>query len=209
MPFQPDSFIVCCLNVAGEMRCCQQHGLPGPHALSYVHWADITAALATTRPINITIRSHKSINQSINQFIRSKNRTKRPMGHWQLPKKQLPNIIPGPYERWVRGRSRPTGTDPSDGSGNECCIISDTLLRKSCASDLCRSGDVRTAAWISTQMNTTCLSKNVQTECNSIVSWQFSKAWAPARGEQGGQAPTLEILAVVWKLPGNSLSMKV
>ena len=43
--------------------------------------------------------------------------------------------------------------------------------------------------------------------------WLTVYIWAPARREQGGQAPTLEKNqgghGMVWKLPGNSLSMKV
>ena len=36
MPFQPDSYSVCCLNAAGEMRCCQKDVVPAPYELSYV-----------------------------------------------------------------------------------------------------------------------------------------------------------------------------
>lgn len=37
MPFQPDSYTVCCLNVADEMRCCQKDVVPVTHnELSYV-----------------------------------------------------------------------------------------------------------------------------------------------------------------------------
>jgi len=111
MPFQPDSFFVCCLNVAGEMRCCQQHGLPGPHALSYVHCADITAALATTRPINIAIRSHKSINQSINLIVQRTGQ-KGPWGTDNCSKNNCPISFQarmrGGFGEGVPGRTHQT-----------------------------------------------------------------------------------------------------
>ena len=37
MPFQPDSYSVCCLNGAGEMRCCQEDVVPSAHDLPYVY----------------------------------------------------------------------------------------------------------------------------------------------------------------------------
>jgi len=38
--------------------------------------------------------------------------------------------------------------------------------------------------------------------CHNILAWQ-GRAWAPARGEQGGQAPTLEKIRVGMAHPGN------
>jgi len=36
MPFQPDSYSVCCTNAADEMRCCQKDA-PATQELSYVY----------------------------------------------------------------------------------------------------------------------------------------------------------------------------
>ena len=37
MPFQPDSYSVCCLNDAGEMRCCQESLASSAYDLPYVY----------------------------------------------------------------------------------------------------------------------------------------------------------------------------
>ena len=35
MPFQPDSYSVCCLNDANQMRCCQEDVASSAHDLPY------------------------------------------------------------------------------------------------------------------------------------------------------------------------------
>jgi len=83
MPFQPDSYSVCCRNAAGEMRCCQNESNAGPSAveLSYVYfrthlaWSDSVADPSKTRCLAVAERPRDASCHWIFRLVTQ--------GHWR------------------------------------------------------------------------------------------------------------------------------
>jgi len=79
MPFQPDSYSVCCLNAAEQTRCCQTTDAPVERYITYVH----------RRLREVTINQSKFISQVMTEKLQC-NKCCRALE--RLPEKQIRSL---------------------------------------------------------------------------------------------------------------------